>query len=87
MGVSFCSNQGGVTTEFPTLKGQPQQKAPPTTQTNKPKASKRGKEEVTALSVGSWLIDWIGFTPYLQYYSHITAVVADKHKFSFWSEY
>nr|XP_022340594.1 GRB10-interacting GYF protein 2-like isoform X2 [Crassostrea virginica] len=39
------SNQGGVTTEFPTLKGQPQQKAPPTTQTNKPKASKRGKEE------------------------------------------
>ena len=61
MGVSFCSNQGGVTTEFPTLKGQPQQKAPPTTQTNKPKASKRGKEEVTALSVGSWLIDWIVF--------------------------
>lgn len=41
------SNQGGVTTEFPTLKGQPQQKAPPasTTQTNKAKPSKRGKEE------------------------------------------
>ncbi|XP_048776485.1 GRB10-interacting GYF protein 2-like isoform X2 [Ostrea edulis] len=39
------SNQGGVTTEFPTLKGQPQQKAPPTTQSNKGKPSKRGKEE------------------------------------------
>uniref|UniRef100_K1QGD0 PERQ amino acid-rich with GYF domain-containing protein 2 n=1 Tax=Magallana gigas TaxID=29159 RepID=K1QGD0_MAGGI len=42
-----AGNQGGVTTEFPTLKGQPQQKAPPasTTQTNKAKPSKRGKEE------------------------------------------
>ncbi|XP_061162750.1 GRB10-interacting GYF protein 2-like [Saccostrea echinata] len=53
------SNQGGVTTEFPTLKGQPQQKAPPTAQSNKGKPSKRGKEEeaVQRLFKGSGPVD------------------------------